>query len=655
MAGFPPLPTFPNKIDTDKTLYLVYNTSEAIITTDLNAWFDEIDIVPTENSEIWADNGFANIEGELFYYDSVSKDDDDKVVKLKRCVRGWGGKPPKFNSSGTMVRGFVIAEHHNQLADAIIKMENFIVPLSEDLDDLEEELLAADDHKCPDVNFEFIVTNESLATGTDVTYTVTITGTFASYKLDFGDGTSTTLRSGTHNYPPNSTIDPVVIIENNTCSTVITPSNRTPTVEPQISSEAPAFEVPLIPDPIEVPDFDFEFPSIPVPTFTFPPALGPCLNLGPLGPIPSVITIRPPINLPSRISITGLRIPSRISVIGNITIPSMIRFSGNLPSRISLVGPKIPSVIRFANVPTFPSRISFVGINIPTSIDLVGKIPSRITLGGNKIPSRISFSGKVPPSKIKFIGKLPPSKISIVGVSKISFAKPPKISVKWGKPPKVSVIMVCNTSSTPTEFRSVQSLDYSSSDPYEELGFSKVYSSPVIEANISPVGIPNEIRFAAPVFPDLIIKDSLPKEILLKAPHIPSVIRFRGPRIPIPSEIKVRSRIPSRIVLEHSLPKSIKLDATDVPKVIKLDVPKEFPKVQFDMSTFPKSIKLEAPETIKVKCEFPQEIVAKLQVPENFQVPLVYSGGPIPFKFDDNRFSGDEDYPCFAITPCPKK
>lgn len=653
MAGFPPLPTFPNKLDTDKTLYLVYNTSEAKITKDLTAWYDEIEIVPTENSEIWADNGFANIEGELFYYDSVSKE-DDKVVKLKRCLRGWAGKAPKFNSAGTMVRGFVIAEHHNQLADAIIKMENFIVPLSLDLEALDEEILAADDHKCPDVDFKFTVTNTSLATGTDVSFEVIITGTFSSYKLDFGDGTSTTLRSGTHNYPPNSTIDPVVIIENNTCSTVITPSNRTPTVEPQIISETPEFEIPLIPDPIEVPDFNFDFPGIPEPTFTFPPSLGPCLNLGPLGPIPSVITIKPPINIPSRISIVGPRIPSRISVVANITIPSTIKFSANIPSRISLIGPKIPSVIRFANVPNFPSRISFVGVNIPNSIDLVGKIPSKITVGGKNIPSKITLTGKNIPSKIKFVGKLPPSQIKIIGISKVSFGKPPKISVKWGKPPKVSVVMVCNASSTPTAFQSMRALDYSSSDPYEELGFSKIYSSPVIEANISPLGIPTEIKIAAPVFPDINIKHNLPDEIKLKAPHIPSVIRFKGPKIPIPTEIKVRSRIPSRIILEHSLPKTIKLDATDVPRVMKLEVPKELPKIQFDLSTFPKSIKLEAPETIKVKAEFPQEIVAKLQVPENIQVPLVYSGGPIPFKFDDNRFNGDSDVPCFAITPCPR-
>ncbi len=117
--GFPPVPLYPQALDSDYTLFLVYNTSEAELASNNEAWAEEIEIEPVsaESNEIWADNGFANISGELFYYDEVEKDSNDKVYKLKRCARNLGGSKTKFNESGSMVRGFVVAEHHNQLAD----------------------------------------------------------------------------------------------------------------------------------------------------------------------------------------------------------------------------------------------------------------------------------------------------------------------------------------------------------------------------------------------------------------------------------------------------------------------------------------------------------------------------------------------------------
>jgi hypothetical protein len=51
---------------------------------------------------------------------------EGKVNKLKRCCRNLGGKKTKANPAGIEVRGFVIAEHHNQIADAIISLENFV-------------------------------------------------------------------------------------------------------------------------------------------------------------------------------------------------------------------------------------------------------------------------------------------------------------------------------------------------------------------------------------------------------------------------------------------------------------------------------------------------------------------------------------------------
>lgn len=73
MTKPPPFPLYPTKYDSDETLFLVYNTSESTLTKENPAWSDEIEIRPSVDREIWADNGFANISGELFYYNSVEK------------------------------------------------------------------------------------------------------------------------------------------------------------------------------------------------------------------------------------------------------------------------------------------------------------------------------------------------------------------------------------------------------------------------------------------------------------------------------------------------------------------------------------------------------------------------------------------------------
>ena len=126
--AFPPAPSFPKSIDSDYTLFLVHNTAETKICDENAAWSQEIEIIPVgENQrELWSDNGFANISGELFYYDSVSKNEYGKVHRLKGCARNLGGEKTKWNKRGTWVRGYVVAEHHNQLVDTVLKMEDFV-------------------------------------------------------------------------------------------------------------------------------------------------------------------------------------------------------------------------------------------------------------------------------------------------------------------------------------------------------------------------------------------------------------------------------------------------------------------------------------------------------------------------------------------------
>ena len=95
-TGFPPQPSFPLAIDSDRTLFLVHNTSEAKTTKDNSAWGEEIEIEPVapDQNEIWADNGFANISGEMFYYDAVEKTHVEGTSALLGS--------PKVNEDGSL-------------------------------------------------------------------------------------------------------------------------------------------------------------------------------------------------------------------------------------------------------------------------------------------------------------------------------------------------------------------------------------------------------------------------------------------------------------------------------------------------------------------------------------------------------------------------
>ena len=127
-TGFPPQPVYPFGIDSDYSLFLVRNTTESKLTAENQPWADEILISPVaqDEPEIWPLNGFATIEGEILYYDTVELNIHGKVNVLKRCVRNLGGKHTKFNPAGTDIRGFVMAEHHNQITDAILRIEDFV-------------------------------------------------------------------------------------------------------------------------------------------------------------------------------------------------------------------------------------------------------------------------------------------------------------------------------------------------------------------------------------------------------------------------------------------------------------------------------------------------------------------------------------------------
>ncbi len=564
--GFPPLPVFPNAIDNDYTLFLVHNTSEALLTANNQAWSSEVAVQPVAvgETEIWSNNGFATLEGELFYYDAVKKNISGKVERLIRCARGLGGSAPRFVGVGSCVyvRGFVIAEHHNQLVDTITNIEKFVgINFDPDCATLDRRIRTLDslppifdDFSCPDVNFSFVTTEDDPASGTLISYSLTISGFFTSFRLDFGDGAFTTsVADGTHRYAPNSTIDPIISISNDRCEILQTNIFRDEPIEPEA---APADEInivlPEIPEPI-----DFLCPEIgeAEAQFTLPPTVFPCLTLEtPLGDS-TFLSGFTGFNIPSKIEVTGLENFTSVISFTEINIPSFI--DSDIPSIISIV-PSIPAVISIE--PPIPPVIS-IEPPIPSVIHVVG------------FPETFSFA----------------------------FLDSPKLDVNWGAPPlldfNVNLVGLTRTNRK----------NQLKKDLGEE--FDSLFENDDT-IDIDGIGIPSEIKIIAPdglrfdkdipsvieltgtIIPSKIEMDErflgIPSVILVDVPTpIPSVIAIDGTGIPdkiqvvgFPSSIELRG--PSEIMLR--LPDNI-----EVPLVYKGDPIKVAPidvKIQMDVSQF---------------------------------------------------------------------
>lgn len=666
MSGFPPIPRYPTDIDDDSTLYLVYNTSETLTVEDSDAWSEEILIRPrhADQTEIWADNGYATISGELFYYDAVDKNDDDRVCTLKRCARGIGGNPTQFNSAGTWVRGFVVAEHHNQLATATLLVENFIgenfseEPKTLDwrIRHLADSPIQSDDY-CPEVQFDFNIVSSNSATGTIAQYSVTVNGG-GTVNLQFGDGSFTDIAgSGRHVYAPGANIDPVVVIDTDLCQMIQSPINRSNPVTPTANDPNPPFFVPV---PIPPPIPSIIIPSLVVtpPTMNIPPIVFPCVNPG---GIPSVIIVKPPINIPSTIDITPINIPSHVTITP-VNIPSHItgpdikvpsHITSDLPANITISPPppippiqvqppQIPPIqIRPGTIKGIPSIIRIDNPHIPSVIQVVDNIPRHISVGGSvtlapnqMITSKLVFEN-VP--KVEFdTDSLKKAMMTVskqlaktfkVNLPNFKNMKFPDLKVDWGAMPKLSAVLKLQKAG-----KRKLSLDgKEETAEYEELDF------------------PGEFKLTAPEIPPLKVKHNIPKTISLEM-------------------------------------KELKIDASSVPSEIKLVLPKEelkvslasfkFPKLELNTKpleklsipvTFPDNLpdlKVVFPEKIPtLKVEFPKDIpTIKIEVPENTKIPLFYEGPPIPiepvqinFKIQGMADVAANEAMCFSISPCPRR
>jgi len=340
-ALFPPQVKYPQDYDTNRTLYEVFNTAETVLSADLETWATSIQIVPVAATEddLWSDNGFITISDELIYYDAVSRDGNGKVVALWDCIRNLGGKPPQYNSAGTDVRGFVIAEHHNQIARAIVNAENFVgINLSEDKKTLDWRIrnLAnqgpiIDDYGCPEVDFSYYIISQDPSAGTTIQYSLNITGVFDSFIIDFGDEqTTTTVTGGTHTYAANAFVDPIVTVTATNCETVISGIKRDQINKPLNQQVAIDFNV-VVPTVPDAPVLETPFVNTVNNQLVLPPIVFPCIDasFGPIS-VPSVINITPPLVVPSVVNfVNSPQIPSNIVISPvSIQLPSLIYVEG---------------------------------------------------------------------------------------------------------------------------------------------------------------------------------------------------------------------------------------------------------------------------------------------------------------------------------------
>jgi hypothetical protein len=540
--NIPPKSVYPLGIDNDYTLYLVHNTTESLLAYDNQPWAEEIDIVPvaSDQSNVWASNGFGTINGELFYYDTVKTNEYGKVVALCKCARNLGGQPTQYNSikggssiclrNESVVRGLVVAEHHNQLLDAIYNLEKFIgynfdanqTTLDFRIRCLQAVPICLDD-VCPTVSNFTTSTSTSTNTdcsGVDLAYNITVQGSYNNFIISFGDGTQiTSSLSGTYTYAPNTKIDPVLIISNSKCQIVSTPTIRTQTKLPQPTTPSP-FQIP-IPECPDFPPISVISCNVEPPNIQLPPILMPCISLSALFPSLTIPNIY--INIPSMIDFGPVDIPSMIDF-GPVDIPSMIDFGPvDIPSMIFFGPVDIPSMILFGPV-DIPSMIYFGPVDIP-SIILFGPvhIPSMIYFGkAPYIPSIINF-GKVPyiPSIINF-GKVPyiPSTITFLNAPHIPS------TITFGKAPSIpSTITFVNLPHIPSV-----------------ITFGKAPSIPSTITFVNLPHIPSVITFGkAP---------NIPSEITFKnLPNIPSIITF-GKCCTFPSMISVESPVWHKIQVE---------------------------------------------------------------------------------------------------------
>lgn len=664
--AFPPIPRYPLALDNDFTLFEVFNTSEAPLSTDNDAWAAEISIVP-QDREMWGENGFLNLSDELIYYDGVDRDSFNRVIRFKNCLRGMNGHS-FFNVAGTIIRGPVVAEQHNQMVLAIIKTEKFIgynfdpdpVTLDWRIRNLQAQPRIADDFACPEVQFDFDVLSSDTATGTLISYSATITGNYGSAVVSFGDGQVSTTLTGTHLYSVNSRIDPSITVQNGDCQIIQTPIERTEIAAPEPPTPTLPFTVPV---PVAPTFPTLIFPSAVLPSLDLlpPPFVDSCLDLSPLNNLPSIFAnffddflmslasiVVPSINFPGVIS---LQIPSNLVL--SVVFPSIPSIPVVVPSGTSIPvtvppGTSIPfgpvpvfPDIGFDTPPTFapisfdtPPSIPFGPSPLPSQIDFgPNPLPNPINFGPNPLPTQVPFGPNPLPAQIPFGPNPLPTQINIVG----NFTS--VISVDWGTPPSIvcTCVVVC-PSGSPMAARESMWEDAQANE---------------IEVNYD-MGIPSVIQILTPDRP-IRIENTIPSVIEVA---MPSEVRITGAEY-IPQEIRVVAPRRDEMVFTVQVQPTefAPIQVVGMPSMVSVDFPSQLPLISFDTRTFPSEIRVTGmPHTIQVVHNVPTRIeVDWSEAARAFSFPAIkVEPVEVKFNFDRLGISASDETQCFALIPCKR-
>lgn len=117
---------YPSSLDSAQNLLVARNNWAATLSANVSASSPDIPMFVAANlPDLQATNGVVSIGSEVIRY-SYWEEDQNGVVTLRGCARGYDGTPSTQHLAGERVELRWVAQHHNLLSDAIRKIQGAI-------------------------------------------------------------------------------------------------------------------------------------------------------------------------------------------------------------------------------------------------------------------------------------------------------------------------------------------------------------------------------------------------------------------------------------------------------------------------------------------------------------------------------------------------
>lgn len=187
------LSTFPESIDTTDTLFTAVNQGQTRLSAPIS--FESV-FLPVKSTEGFPSSGLVVIDQEIIYYGNKN----NKV--FTDLIRGFGGRRSPHDS-GADVKASVCSDHHNAIRDALLNLESYI-GLEKDASTLETlygRLKALEEKFLPNKAI-FLASKMKAQPDEVISFQDRSTGSIATWRWDFGDGTSSLERNPVHSYQP---------------------------------------------------------------------------------------------------------------------------------------------------------------------------------------------------------------------------------------------------------------------------------------------------------------------------------------------------------------------------------------------------------------------------------------------------------------------